>query len=413
MSELNDAQQNEEETSGDEPTIKIYPKMLTSLPVEPVVPQTMDATVAHPTNGNSNRALVPIQRPSLEQLKDGAFSFNRSSTRHYTGADDFATRRLRVNRILMRKRHRLRHTVKHNVAPRLIITGVVLGLILFSLFSSSAGAAYAYYQQQLPLISGLANHALFQTTRIYDRNGHLLYQLYDPKYGRRTYVNYNVISKTLINATVAAEDHTFWTNSGIDIQGILRAAYSNLLNKSVVEGGSTVTQQLIKNELFLNQPRTIPVKTEEVILAYGLTQQYPKWKIMEMYLNAVYYGDLNYGIEAAAQNYFNIQPKCTKAVCQSSASQLDLAQASLLAGLPRSPSELDPVQHKAAALARQKTVLDSMITAITSTRRWISIWRKRSSRSPTATSIKCNVTITWAAMGHSTFRIMLITLQSS
>jgi membrane peptidoglycan carboxypeptidase len=380
MSEENDNQQNEEETYGDEPTIKIYPKALTSFSAEPIGPQVVDATVAHPNNSSRggsgvdaveqalgeikgslrspmDRALVPIQRPSLEQLKDGDFIV----AHRYTGTGDFATRRLRVNRILMRKRHRQRHVVKHNLAPRLIIAGVVLGLILFSLFSSSAGAAYAYYQQQLPLISGLANHAMFQTTRIFDRNGHLLYQLYDPKYGRRTYANYNDISKTVINATVAAEDHTFWTNSGIDIQGILRAAYSNVLNQSVVEGGSTVTQQVIKNELFLNQPRTIPVKTEEIILAYGLTQQYPKWKIMEMYLNAVYYGDLNYGIEAAAQNYFNIQPKCTKAGCQSSSSQLDLAQASLLAGLPRSPSDLDPVQHKAAALARQKTVLDSMV----------------------------------------------------
>ena len=82
---------------------------------------------------------------------------------------------------------------------------------------------------------------------------------------------------------------------------------------------------------------------------------------MEIYLNAVYYGDLNYGIEAAAQNYFNIHPRCSQTLCQSAASQLDLAQASLLAGLPRRPSELNPVQHKAAALARQATVLDAMV----------------------------------------------------
>ncbi len=356
MSELDDSQDHEEELDGDEPTVKVYPKAHPPFSVEPTGLQPVNTPAAPSTNGHSKDITVPLPH-AVEQLKDGAYTV----THPLTGADGYAMRRLRVNRILMRKRHRQRHMVRNTVAPRLVITGVVLTLILFSLFSTSAGAAYAYYQAQLPAISGLANHALFQTTHIYDRNGHLLYQLYDPKYGRRSYVNYNDINKTLINATVAAEDHTFWTNSGIDIQGIVRAAYSNLLNHAVVEGGSTVTQQVIKNELFLNQPRTIPIKTEEIILAYGLTQQYPKWKIMEMYLNAVYYGDLNYGIESAAENYFNIQPKCTRTSCQTASSQLDLAQASLLAGLPRSPSELDPVQHKDAALARQKVVLDAMV----------------------------------------------------
>ena len=377
MSKHDDNQQNKEGTSaevpqtlisltsaeGEDHQTKIYPKKRTSLSVDSAGLQavdTTDTTVAHPANGHSTNALVP-SRSSVVQLKDGARQLKSAVARRSTGIHDSAGRRLRVNRILMRKRHRQRLMLSHNMTPRLIIIAVVLALVLFSLLSTSAGGAYAYYQAQLPLINGLANHALFQTTRIYDRNGHMLYQLYDPKYGRRTYVNYNDIKPVLINATVAAEDHTFWTNGGIDIQGILRAAYANLLNQAVVEGGSTVTQQLIKNELFFNQPRTIPVKAEEVILAYGLTQQYPKWKIMEMYLNAVYYGDLNYGIEAAAENYFNLQPKCSRTACQSAASQLDLAQSSLLAGLPRSPSELDPVQHKAAALARQKTVLDAMV----------------------------------------------------
>src|SRR5215831_14537995 len=84
--------------------------------------------------------------------------------------------------------------------------------------------------------------------------------------------------------------------------------------------------------------RTLQVKSQEAILATGLTQQYPKWKIMEMYLNTVYYGDLDYGVEAAAQDLFNLQPKCTATHCVPAVSQLDLAQASMLAGLPQSPS---------------------------------------------------------------------------
>src|SRR6266436_10441506 len=345
--ELGDSQQDE--TSEDEITDKRQRAVHFPLPVES--PQSVDMAVARATNGHHSRALDPI-RSSLSSFRTARYS---------SKIQNGAMRRIRINRILMRKRRHERLTLGPKIAPRLMVSGIALLLVVVSLFSTSAGAAYAFYQQQLPLINGLANHALFQTTHIYDRNGHLLYQLYDPKYGRRTYINYSDISPILVNATVAAEDHTFWTNSGVDMQGILRAAYSDLVSRSFVEGGSTVTQQLIKNDLFLNQPRTLQLKGEEVLLAYGLTQQYPKWKIMEMYLNAVYYGDLNYGVEAAAQNYFNLQTKCTRSRCTPAVSQLDLAQASMLAGLPQSPSYYDPTINKSVALARQQSVLQSMV----------------------------------------------------
>ena len=272
-----------------------------------------------------------------------------------------AQRRTRMNHFFLLKRRQRRFQENMKASTRPLILFTVFLIVLVSLISSSLGGAYAFYQSQLPLLNGMANHTLFQSTRIYDREGRLLYELYDPRYGRRTYVNYNDISPLLINATVAAEDHTFWTNSGVDVQGTIRAAIANLQNDTVVEGGSTITQQLIKNQLFLDQARSVQVKGQEAILAYGLTQQYPKWKIMEMYLNTVYYGDLNYGIEAAAQNYFNIQPKCTSTHCTPAVSQLDLAQASMLAGLPQSPSYYDPTSNKPAALARQKLVLQSMV----------------------------------------------------
>jgi membrane peptidoglycan carboxypeptidase len=270
-------------------------------------------------------------------------------------------RRSRLNRVIIIKRRQQRSSRSESTAPRLMITSFIIAVVLFSLLSSGAGAAYAYYQSQLPLLNGIASHSLFQTTHIYDRNGKLLYDLYDPKYGRRTYVNYNDISPLMTNATVAAEDHTFWSNSGVDFQGIVRAAITNLQSHSIVEGGSTVTQQLVKNQILANDPRTFQVKAEEGILAYGLTQQYPKWKIMEMYLNTVYYGSLNYGVEAAAEGYFNIQPKCTRTHCIPAVGQLDLAQASMLAGLPQSPSGYDPTNNKQAALDRQIIVLQSMV----------------------------------------------------
>ncbi len=272
------------------------------------------------------------------------------------------SRLMRLNRIIMHKK-RTHERYGRDLAPRVVIGVVIFILLLFSVLSTGAGGAYAYYRSQLPLLNGIADHSLFQSTHIYDRNGHLLYVLYNHQtgYGRRTYVNYTQMPSVLVNATIAAEDHTFWQNNGVDIQGTIRAALADLQSHTVVEGGSTVTQQLVKNQFFLNQPRTLQAKGDEALLAYSLTQQYPKWKIMEMYLNTVYYGDLNYGIEAAAQDYFNLQSKCTAHQCTPGVSNLDLAQASLLAGLPQSPSNYNPVFNKPAALARQKIVLQSMI----------------------------------------------------
>ncbi|HEU5380903.1 MAG TPA: transglycosylase domain-containing protein [Ktedonobacteraceae bacterium] len=268
--------------------------------------------------------------------------------------------RARINRYVAQKRGE-RRALRRKSAARLLTLMAIAFTALFVLFSGTFGVSYAYYEAQLPQLNGIANHTKFQTTRIYDRNGKLLYQINDPKYGRRTYINYTDFAKNLVDATVAAEDHTFWTNSGVDLEGIVRAALANYQSQGVVEGASTITQQLIKRQLFLNQPRTVQTKMQEAILAYGISQQLPKWKIMEMYLNVIFYGEMNYGAEAAAQDFFGLQPKCTHEHCIPAVAQLDLAQASMLAGLPQLPSYYDPINNKPAALARQKMVLDSMV----------------------------------------------------
>lgn len=269
--------------------------------------------------------------------------------------------RSRTSRLMLHKRLERRSDKRKDATRGVTRTLFIIFAVIFALFSGTMGGAFAYYQAQLPLLTGIANHTTFQTTRIYDRNNQLLYEINDPKYGRRTYVNYTDISEVLINATVAAEDHTFWTNSGVDIQGILRAATANVQSNGIVEGASTITQQLIKRQLFPDKPRTFQIKAEEALLAFGITQQLPKWKIMEMYLNVIYYGELNYGAEAAAQDFFGLKPKCTKNHCVPAVGQLDLAQASLLAGLPQLPSFYDPLVNKDSALKRQKLVLDSMV----------------------------------------------------
>src|SRR6266699_5145613 len=151
-----------------------------------------------------------------------------------------------ANRYILHKRRQGR--MDRSFIGRIRTTALVILIIFFVLFVGTATGTYAYYQYQLPLINGIAHHSLFQTSRIYDRNGKLLYELYDhdADRGRRTYINYKDISPFLINATVAAEDHTFWTNSGVDSLSIMRAAISNVKSNSIVEGGSTITQQLLK-----------------------------------------------------------------------------------------------------------------------------------------------------------------------
>lgn len=319
---------------------------------EPVTASRASDTDKSPTFAlvqHTPQALLPLTTPRL-------------SATHPSPRRRREMKRVRLNRVLMYKRHHLRQGQQSQ--PHLWAALITSWFIVASLIAAGIGSAYAYYQAQLPILNRIATHSLFQTTHIYDRNGNLLYELYNHQlnYGRRTYVDYNNISPLLVNATVAAEDHTFWTNTGLDYYGIVRAALTDLQNQAALEGASTVTEQLIKNQFFTGQARTFSVKGEEALLSIGLTDQYPKWKIMEMYLNTVYYGDLNYGIESAAQDFFGLQPKCTKTVCVPAVAQLDLAQASLLAGLPQSPSTYDPIINKPAARARQTFVLNSMVS---------------------------------------------------
>lgn len=331
-----------------------YPSNISDASASPNTPRTTNAA-----DGTDITAKFVATPPRRGRVITPLPATPRDATQ--TEAELYMQRRARLNRLLMRKRRFER--ASKNWSMRLLIAASVL-MVLFTIFlSSGVGGAYAYYQSQLPLLNNIATHSLFQTTHIYDRNGKLLYQLYNQQdgYGRRTYVDYSSISPLLVNATIAAEDHTFWTNDGVDIQSFARAAITDVQSQGIVEGGSTITEQVVKNQIFANQDRTFQVKGEEAMLAYGLAQQYPKWKIMEMYVNTVYYGDLNYGVEAAAQDYYNLQPKCSHTTCIPAVAQLDLAQASMLAGLPQSPSYYNPIVNKSVAMQRQQSVLDQMV----------------------------------------------------
>lgn len=288
-------------------------------------------------------------------------------------------KRSRTTRIARQMRHRRCRWQSNRPNGGRIGIGILIAfmLLLVTIASSTSAYAYGYYQSQLPRLQGLANQHINQTTRIYDRNGILLGDLFDPKGdGRRTPIEYKDVPQIMRDAMIAAEDHTFWTNSGVDPQGILRAATNYAQANAVQGGGSTITQQLIKNMTQDNQV-TLNRKLPEAALAIGLTQQYPKWKIMEMYFNISPFGTLDLGVEAAAQEYFHLARtcdtrfKCTPGIARLEYNQngkvdsvLGLARASLLAGMPQSPVTYDPTNGKESlqrALMRQDEVLHEML----------------------------------------------------
>lgn len=220
------------------------------------------------------------------------------------------------------------------------------------LLAGGSFVLYQYYQiaAALPDVEDLKNNAAtFETTRILDRNGDLLYEIIDPHGGRRTYVTLEEMSPFVIAATLATEDKNYYSHPGFDPWAILRAFWQNWQSGETVSGASTITQQVARNLLFDPEERgqrTYLRKVREALLAEEITRRYSKDEILELYINENNYGNLAYGIEAAAQTYFGV-----------SASQLTLGQAAFLAGLPQAPSVYNIYNNRQAALARLSDVL--------------------------------------------------------
>ena len=224
--------------------------------------------------------------------------------------------------------------------------GVLVAVVLVVGFAVDAYAQSFF--DSLPSIQGLDSAAFAGDTLVTDRNGAVLADV--GNHGdHRLAVKLKDISPVMIQATVAIEDKGFYTNPGFDIQGIVRAILDDLRAGHIVAGGSTITQQLAKQQ-FLTPDQTYTRKVKEVALAYELSQAYSKDQIMELYLNKSFYGSQSYGIEAAAESYFHIH-----------AAKLDLAQSAVLAGLPQAPTEWNPVLHPDAAKLRQTEVLQAMV----------------------------------------------------
>ena len=213
-------------------------------------------------------------------------------------------------------------------------------LILLFLLITSGAIFYFYILKDLPLPTKLSSSSTPQSTLIYDRNGKLLYNIYDEK--NQIFIPLSNVPKYIQQATISIEDRNFYEHGAIDIRGMARAAVSIVFKKQL-QGGSTLTQQLVKNSL-LTQERTIPRKIKEIILAFATEFIYSKNQILEMYLNQSPYGGTAWGIEAASQRYFGKKAK-----------DLNLEESALLAGLPQSPTLYSPFGSR-PELAKQRQV---------------------------------------------------------
>lgn len=238
---------------------------------------------------------------------------------------------------------------------RIALSALLILLLLGMAGSVAALAGYVYVAMQLPPPETLQERALNLSTSLVlvDRNGELIGEIADPQSGRRQLVRLSDISPWLIQATVATEDPRFWQHPGFDPIAIARAIYQAIREGEVVSGASTIPQQLVRN-LLISPERTLRRKIKEAVLAAEITRRYPREQILEIYLNTIYYGNLAYGVEAAARTYFG-----------KSAKDLNLAEASFLAGLPQAPALYDPFtpEGRERALRRQRDVLRLMVEA--------------------------------------------------
>lgn len=224
----------------------------------------------------------------------------------------------------------------------LFLVGLIVSIFGFSII-------LAKYNKELPSPNKLIERSVAQSTKIYDKTGKvLLYEIHGDQ--KRTIVELKDINKNLLNATIAVEDKGFYQHAGFDTKSILRAILKDVFSGQKSQGGSTLTQQLVKNAILTNE-KSIERKIKELILSYKIEKKFSKDDILKMYLNEIPYGSVVYGIESASQTFFNKK-----------ALDLTIEEAALLASLPQSPSMLSPYgTHTDKLIARYKFVLKQML----------------------------------------------------
>jgi len=223
-------------------------------------------------------------------------------------------------------------------------------LILFVLGGLGVGLAalwvFTILPRSLPPVTALENFEPVQGSKIFDDSDELITEFHVE---RRIFVPLAQIPQALKEAIIATEDARFYSHFGVDPMGIARAVYHNFRHGRIVEGGSTITQQLAK-VLFLTPDKSLDRKLKEAVLAVELERRYPKDRLLEMYLNQIYFGHGAFGVEAASRTFFGKSVK-----------DLSIAESALLAGLPKAPSTYSPFEHPEAAKRRRATVLARMV----------------------------------------------------
>ena len=227
-----------------------------------------------------------------------------------------------------------------------ITLGIIFLILIFGVFIIGT---LAWISRDLPNPERLSERNIAQTTKIYDRTGQtVLYEIYGGE--KRTLVKLSEIPRTLVLATIVAEDKNFFKHQGFDLRAITRALIIDFLRGGKVQGGSTMTQQLVKN-ILLSPQKTYVRKIRELLLAYQIEKKFSKEQILQMYFNEIPYGSNAYGIEAACQLYFNKSVK-----------DLTLDEAALITALPKAPTYYSPYgNHQDELIVRRNYILDSMV----------------------------------------------------
>lgn len=241
--------------------------------------------------------------------------------------------------------YRTRHKKRKRWLKRLFVFATWIVIIGFI----GSLAVFAYYSKDLPDPEKIGQRQIIQSTKIYDRTGEiLLYDIHGEE--KRTVIAFEEIPQYVKDATIVSEDDNFYHHFGLDFKGIIRAFFANIRGNKISQGGSTITQQFVKNAI-LSPERTITRKIKEAILAVGLEIKYSKDEILNFYLNQVPYGSNAYGIEAAAMTFF-----------EKHAQELNLAESALLSVLPRATTYYSPYgSHPEELKERQEQILDRMV----------------------------------------------------
>jgi penicillin-binding protein 1A len=256
------------------------------------------------------------------------------------------SRRRRQRQMKRQKRGRVWSLVRITLVG-LISVSLLFVVMLFAVFTYT----YARVAEELPELDQYSAIELAQTSVVYDSDGNIVDELYAVQ--NRFVVGLDEIDRTLRDAIVAVEDHRFYEHRSIDFEAVGRAAGENIKNLSIQEGGSTITQQLVKNTYIAQEQRQIPSlqrKMIEASLAWQYEKEHTKEEILEQYLNIVYFGANAYGAEAAARTYFNKE-----------AVDLTLPESALLAGIINLPGTYDPFSDPENARTRRDLVLSRML----------------------------------------------------